>query len=143
VQSLFKKNSNIINGSIFGKFSKKNIGRNRSKKFYMGDASKKSINHQFVSNGETSENENSELSQNFRTVNLKNKKLLKFRKDKNDINAQIRQYTSKNIPEFNKNIVRKDRIKSKTIKQTEINLTKSQKSSNKFFSLFKPEHFYV
>lgn len=108
----------------------------------MGDASKKSINHQFVSNGETSENENSELSQNFRTVNLKNKKLLKFRKDKNDINAQIRQYTSKNIPEFNKNIVRKDRIKSKTIKQTEINLTKSQKSSNKFFSLFKPEHFY-
>ena len=140
VQSLFKKTSTLINGSIFGK---KNIGRNKSNKYKIG--SKNIINHEFVSNGETSENENTELSQNFRNLSLRKKKISKFKKEKNDIKTIIRQYTSKYIPEVNKNsfkIERKDRVKSKTIKQIEaINLSKNQ-GSNKFFTLFKPNHLY-
>ena len=67
-------------------------------------------------------------------------------KEKDDINAQIRQYTSKDIHGFNKNsfrFERKERVKSKTIKHPEIiNLTKNQKNNNKLFSLFKPDHLY-
>ena len=134
-----------MNGSILGK---KNIGRNKSNKSNNLKISnnKNIINHQLASNGETSENEYSEVSQNFRTISLRNKKLLKFRKEKNDINPQIRQYTSKNITRFNKNsfgFERKERIKSKTFKHTEpINLTKNQKNNNELFSIFKPDHLY-
>ena len=145
VQSLFKKTTSLINGSIFGKKHIRTNKANKASKFKLGN-SKKTINHELVSNGETSENENSEFSQNFRTINLKNKKLLKFRKEKNDVNEQIRQYTSKNIRDLNKysfKIERREKSKSKTIKHAEfINLNKNHKVNNKFFSVFKPDHLY-
>lgn len=145
VQSLFKKTTSLINGSIFGKKHIRTNKANKASKFKLGN-NKNVKNNELVSNGETSENENSEYSQNFRTINLKNKKLLKFRKEKNEINEQIRQYTTKNIHDFNKysfKIERREKSKSKTIKHTElINLNKNHKVNNKFFSVFKPDHLY-